>query len=75
ACARKQFNVWSVARIHEALALYFGRPAGERDAETGFYPEGSVLHAAVMSAFVLWQRAQAKPDDFEVVASEDGPQG
>ncbi|HVH99140.1 MAG TPA: AAA family ATPase, partial [Enhygromyxa sp.] len=47
ACARKQFNVWSVARIHEALALYFGRPAGERDAETGFYPEGSVLHAAV----------------------------
>lgn len=75
ACARGEFNVWSVARIHEALALYFGRPAGERDAETGFYPEGSVLHAAVMSAFVLWQRAQAKPDDFEVVASDDGPQG
>lgn len=75
ACARGEFNVWAVARIHEALALYFGRPAGERDPETGFYPEGSVLHAAVMSAFGLWERAQAKPEDFAVVERDDGPQG
>jgi predicted ATP-dependent protease len=77
ACGRGEFNVWAVARIHEALALYFGRAAGERDAETGFYPEGSVLHAAVMAAFMLWQRAQAKPEDFAVVerTDADGPEG
>lgn len=75
ACARGQFSVFAVARIHEAVALYFGRPAGERDPATGFYPEGSVLHAAVMSAFVLWQRAQASPADFELVERDDGPQG
>jgi predicted ATP-dependent protease len=74
ACARGQFNVWAVARVHEAVTLYFGQPAGERDPESGFYPEGSVLHAAVMSAFVLWQRAQAKPEDFELVEAEGGPQ-
>jgi predicted ATP-dependent protease len=67
ACRRGEFHVWSVARIHEAVALYFGRDAGDRDPATGFYPEGSVLHSAVMAAFMLWQRAQAKPDDFEVV--------
>ncbi|MFO7567255.1 MAG: ATP-binding protein [Enhygromyxa sp.] len=73
ACARGEFHVWAVARIHEAIALYFGQPAGERDPATGFYPEGSVLHAAVMSAFLLWQRAQAKPEDFELVErGEDG---
>jgi predicted ATP-dependent protease len=75
ACERGEFNVWAVARIHDAVALYFGRPAGERDLATGFYPEGSVLHAAVMSAFLLWQRAQAKPEDFELVERDDGPQG
>ncbi len=78
ACTRGEFRVWPVARIHEAVALYFGRPAGERDPESGFYPEGSVLHAAVMSAFMLWQRAQAKPEDFEMVESEgngDGGEG
>ncbi len=78
ACAAGQFQVWAVGRIHEALALYFGRPAGERDPQTGFYPEGSVLHEAVMAAFMLWQRAQAKPDDFEIIERSetgDGPQG
>ena len=70
ACARGEFRVWSVRRIHEAVALYFGRPAGEVDLASGFYPEGSVLHSAVMAAFVLWQRAEATPQDFEVVGVE-----
>jgi len=73
ACARGEFKVWAVASIHEAIALFFGKPAGERDPQTGYYPERTVLHAAVMSAFMLWQRAQARPEDFEVVES-DPPQ-
>ena len=73
ACERGEFNVWSVARIHEAISLFFDHPAGERDATSSFYPEGSILHQAVMSAFSLWQRAQATPDDFEVIEAE-GPE-
>lgn len=71
ACERGQFHVWSVETIHDALALFFGRPAGMIDPETGFYPQGTVLHAAVVSAFVLWRRAQAKPEEFEVVEKDD----
>lgn len=67
ACERGEFRVWAVETIHDALALFFGRPAGAIDPETGFYAQGTVLHAAVVSAFVLWRRAQAKPEEFEVV--------
>jgi hypothetical protein len=64
--------VWAAETIHDALSLFFGRAAGAIDPETGFYPQGTVLHAAVVSAFVLWRRAQAKPEDFEVVEKGDG---
>lgn len=80
ACERGEFRVWAVETIQEAMALFFGVPVGERDPETGFYPEGTVLHRAVFTAFELWQRAQAKPEDFEIVERDDGdgdggPQG
>jgi predicted ATP-dependent protease len=67
ACERGEFRVWAVNTIHDALGLFFGRPAGLIDAETSFYPQGTVLHAAVVAAFVLWRPAQAKPEEFEVV--------
>ena len=70
ACAAGKFHVWAVDRIEQAISLFFDRGAGKRDEATGFYPEGSVLHQAVMSAFELWQRAQATPDDFEIVGDE-----
>ena len=37
----EQFRVWAVDRIDQALELFTGRPAGERD-ESGQFPEGSV---------------------------------
>ncbi len=67
ACGRGEFQIWPISTIHDALALFFGRPAGERDAETGFYPPDTVLNRAVASAFMLWRQAQATPADFEVV--------
>lgn len=69
ACGRGEFAVWSVASIHDAIALFFGCPAGTRDEQTGFYPSGTVLHRAVASAFMLWRQAQAEPSDFEIVES------
>ena len=76
ACARGEFQVWPVASIHEALALFFGRPAGQRDAETGFYPPNTVLNRAVASAFMLWRQAQAEPADFEIMDTDvPDPQG
>ena len=70
ACRRGEFHVWSVSRVHEAISLFFGKPAGERDEASGFYAEGTILHAAVMNAFMLWQQAQANPSDFELIESE-----
>jgi ATP-dependent Lon protease len=71
ACDRGEFHVWAVETVHDALGLFFGRPAGAMDPESGFYPEGTVLHAAVISTFVLWRRAQAKPEEFEVVEKDE----
>lgn len=74
ACDRGEFAVWSVATIQDALALFFGRPAGVLDPATDFYPKDTVLHAAVVAAFVLWRRAQAKPEEFEAVVDDEAPE-
>ena len=74
ACEAGRFHVYAVDRIHEAISLFFDHPAGERDPGSGFYPEGSVLHQAVMSAFNIWQRTQATPADFEIVDAGPGGQ-
>ena len=71
ACERGEFHVWAVETIKDALALFFGRAAGDLDPESGFYPRGSVLHTAVMATFMLWRRAQAKPEEFEVTMQDD----
>ena len=53
ACTEGKFRVYSVDRIHEALALFSGMPAGELDAE-GAYPEDSLLGLAFDKAGEYW---------------------
>ena len=53
ACAKGEFHVYAVDTIGEALTLFTGRPAGERDAD-GAYPEDSVLGIAVAKAGEYW---------------------
>ena len=57
ACAAGRFAVYAVECIHEALALFTGRPAGRRADETGDYPAGTVLQQAGEQARRYWQRA------------------
>lgn len=73
ACARGEFQVHAVDCIHEAIDLFFGVPAGQRDDE-GHYPPGTVLGHAMQAAHLLWARAAApghgKPAMSGVAASE-----
>ena len=61
ACAAGNFDVYAVATIHEALALFTGMPAGEYDAQGG-YPEGTLLRLAQDKALEYWRMARAKPE-------------
>jgi len=56
ACAAGQFHVYVVSWVHEALTLFTGVPAGERDA-AGAYPPGSLLAQAVEKARLYWLKA------------------
>jgi predicted ATP-dependent protease len=56
ACAAKQFAVYAVDTILEALELFTGIPAGQRD-ENGDYPEDSVLGVAMQRADEYWLKA------------------
>ena len=53
ACDSGQFHVYAVDRVHEAIELLFGMPAGDRDGD-------GVLGRAVERAHELWLRS-AKP--------------
>lgn len=55
ACDEGRFHVYAVDRIHEALELFTGVPAGELAAD-GTYPPGTLLHRAVERAHDYWQR-------------------
>lgn len=56
ACAAGDFAVWSVERIEQAIALFFGVDAGVRSAD-GDYAAGTVLAAGVESAGSLYERS------------------
>lgn len=60
ACAQGRFSVWAVARIEEAVELFFRRSAGQRD-EDGSYDLDSVLGIAVRAAGELWERSSSGP--------------
>ncbi len=57
ACAAGDFGVYAVETIHEALTLFTGMPAGERDAG-GDYPEGTLLRLARDRALDYWRMAR-----------------
>ena len=61
ACAAGDFGVYAVETIHEALTIFTGMPAGERDADGG-YPEGTLLRLARDRALDYWRMARAKPE-------------
>ena len=58
ACDRGEFHVYAVDTIHEAITLFFGRPAGTLD-DHDRYPPETVLDRAMQAALSLWQRAAA----------------
>ena len=61
AVAAGRFHVWSIATVEEAIELFTGHPAGERDAD-GLYPPDSVYSrvAAELATFdrILTERIQ-----------------
>jgi predicted ATP-dependent protease len=59
ACADGRFCVVPVDHIRDAIALFFGRPAGVID-EHGAYPPESVLGIAMARAELLWQRVASR---------------
>ncbi len=56
ACRAKQFHVFSVDKIHDALELLTGVQAGERNSD-GAYPDNTILGMAVNRAFEYWMKA------------------
>ncbi len=52
-CRDGRFHVHTVSRVHEAVELLTGAPAGERGPD-GEYPDGSVLGLAVQCAREYW---------------------
>jgi ATP-dependent Lon protease len=60
-CASGQFRVYAVERVHEALEILTGQPAGEWD-EDGEYPEESLLGQAVMKAREDWLKSVQNPN-------------
>ncbi|MAE64488.1 MAG: hypothetical protein CMJ18_09480 [Phycisphaeraceae bacterium] len=61
ACDEGTFHVYAVHTIHEALEVLTGQPAG-RCNESGEYPDGTLLHAAVAKVREYWQMAGADPN-------------
>ena len=59
-CEPGQFHVYAVDDIRQALELFTGMPAGERN-EEGLYPSDSLLGQAVEKAFEFWTLASAHP--------------
>ncbi len=75
ACREGRFHVFAVETIQQALEIFTGISAGERDNE-GEYPEGTLLHTAVERAFEFWSLASARPVwdvEEEVAEAKPGP--
>ena len=70
ACDQGRFHVYAVEDIREALELFTGMPAGDRN-EHGEYEPGSLLHIAVEKAFEYWTLASAHPV-WETEETSDG---
>ena len=64
ACRKGQFHVYAVSTIHEALEIFTGMPAGQRDTN-GQYPPGTLLHEAVTRAQEFWRKTLASPRNLD----------
>jgi ATP-dependent Lon protease len=64
ACDEGRFSVYSVDRIHEALEILMGVPAGVPD-EKGDYPVGSLLAIARQRAEDFWKKTLVRPGTLE----------
>ncbi len=69
ACDRGEFHVWAVRRVHEALEILTGVPAGELD-EFGEYDSDTLLGHAVQQAGEYWLKSSARPT-FDLVTDDD----
>jgi ATP-dependent Lon protease len=67
ACAEGKFHVYAVDTIQEALEVFTGVEAGERDDE-GEYAEDTLLRKAVDRAYEYWALARLSP---QFVGEED----
>ncbi len=56
----KQFRLYSVSRVEEAIELMLGLPAGEKNAE-GLYPEDS-LFGRVAARMEIWRLAEKREE-------------
>ena len=66
ACRKKQFSIWKVECIHDALEILTGVIAGRRDGADG-YPEGTLLAVAQEQARQYWLRSLQSPAPAEAV--------
>ncbi|MEC9372866.1 MAG: S16 family serine protease, partial [Planctomycetota bacterium] len=57
ACRDGEFRVHAVDRVHDALGLLTGMPAGDR-VESGEYPEGTLLRLACDRATEFWHASR-----------------
>ena len=76
ACAAGTFRVWAVECVHDALEVLTGFPAGRRDTD-GEYPEGTLLHLAVLKAREYWLKTTQRPrsSQNEDETEENGSEG
>jgi ATP-dependent Lon protease len=72
ACRAKQFHVYTVDRVHEALELLTGMQAGDHDAD-GNYPVDSILGVAVTRAFEYWMKGTPTVETVEPPPGEEPP--
>ncbi|MFQ5845149.1 MAG: Lon-insertion domain-containing protein, partial [Planctomycetota bacterium] len=71
ACRKGRFHVYAVDRVHDALELLTGMPAGERDQEDA-YPEGTLLALALQKTHEYWLKAKGALALLEEEEEEEG---
>ena len=78
ACEEGRFHIYAVETIQQALEVFTGVEAGERD-PGGEYPEGTLLHTAVERAFEFWSLASTpaaawQQDEEEEAEASEAPE-
>ncbi len=69
ACERDEFHIHAVDKVHHALEILTGMPAGEHDDEG--YPENTLLNLAVERAGLYWRKTLTSPKQLTAVVDDD----